>query len=695
MKTKNLTDFMSRCRTTLLQRKIFLIFFIISSSTYSQTWNDPAGPVLNSIINRDGDVNIGNPTSGSSAVNPTNIKLCVDANAFGSTANFGHWQSGTFGSFLSGNTWMQLGLFQPSLWGSNHYGKQLGWGMYGLTFGLSNPSSSNKNAYITWSNNDENGNNDFHFQFNNTVTSYQKDVMSLMSTGLVGINNINPSVRIHVLDEANSGNGGVVARFENTNPIVITVPPSAPAPPYYEAAIEIKSAMGTAQYRVTESGVYLGSIFGFSSPYTGDLNLTTGNNSTRVTISDANGGLGIGTPIPSEKLHVDYGNVIMDKWYFDTRYSSSSDFLKIAPISGGSPNYSRAISLESSSGNFNVASLAGASTRILGVDASGTLTTTGIGNLTYTGSTLSITGGGSVTIPSSADDLGNHIATTNLNMNGKDIGNVVTLTTSGNTTLGGNLTVSNTTTIGGNLISHNILPLFDNSYNFGSSSNRFKEIFCSNSTINTSDERLKKNIADLNYGLSTIQKLRPVSFNWKEEDNGTRLGFIAQELEKVIPEVVYKEDNESYLGVRYSEIIPILVKGIQEQQSLIEKQSEEIKILKNKVECLNPCDFNSNLKNDTKKLANLTEIFSPRLEQNVPNPFGSNSTIKYYLPEGFQKGMILVSDLNGKQIKKYDVNPGNGQIEINGREFSAGTYLYTLISNDKEIDTKKMIIVGQ
>ncbi|MEP6514023.1 MAG: tail fiber domain-containing protein [Parafilimonas sp.] len=57
--------------------------------------------------------------------------------------------------------------------------------------------------------------------------------------------------------------------------------------------------------------------------------------------------------------------------------------------------------------------------------------------------------------------------------------------------------------------------------------------------MNTSDARGKTNIRDLNYGLKDIMKLRPVKFNWKNNaDEGDKLGVIAQEIKKVLPEVV-------------------------------------------------------------------------------------------------------------------------------------------------------------
>ena len=68
-------------------------------------------------------------------------------------------------------------------------------------------------------------------------------------------------------------------------------------------------------------------------------------------------------------------------------------------------------------------------------------------------------------------------------------------------------------------------------------------------------------------------------YNWKEEkDNSEKtIGLIAQELLEVIPEVVrIPENQEDYLGVKYAELIPVLIKAIQEQQSVIDTQIEEM-----------------------------------------------------------------------------------------------------------------------
>ena len=112
-----------------------------------------------------------------------------------------------------------------------------------------------------------------------------------------------------------------------------------------------------------------------------------------------------------------------------------------------------------------------------------------------------------------------------------------------------------------------------------------------------SDQREKNNIKLINYGLEEILKLRPVQYNWiKHPDEGVRIGLIAQELKTVLPEVVkdweWKVDEKTgertkveaeRMGVMYSDIIPVLIKAIQEQEANAQKMREEIEILKREI----------------------------------------------------------------------------------------------------------------
>lgn len=142
-----------------------------------------------------------------------------------------------------------------------------------------------------------------------------------------------------------------------------------------------------------------------------------------------------------------------------------------------------------------------------------------------------------------------------------------------------------------------LYPVQDNASDLGSASFRWDDVYATNGTIQTSDVRDKTKIQDAPYGLTEILKLRPISYQWKNKKlgEGTKLGFSAQELLTVIPEVVKTHDlifseetgeatlkENERLGVYYSDIIPVLTKAIQEQQELILKLEQRINSLENK-----------------------------------------------------------------------------------------------------------------
>lgn len=101
---------------------------------------------------------------------------------------------------------------------------------------------------------------------------------------------------------------------------------------------------------------------------------------------------------------------------------------------------------------------------------------------------------------------------------------------------------------------------------------RWGTIYSSNSTINTSDSRLKTNIENSVYGLQAVLRMRPVTYNWKKEPTTNHMvGFIAQEMEQIVPEAVEAPRTAGeYYGMKYTELIPVLTKAIQEQQAQIE-----------------------------------------------------------------------------------------------------------------------------
>jgi hypothetical protein len=96
-----------------------------------------------------------------------------------------------------------------------------------------------------------------------------------------------------------------------------------------------------------------------------------------------------------------------------------------------------------------------------------------------------------------------------------------------------------------------------------------------------SDISLKTNITTLTNALSTIAALRGVYFSWLKDENATqKVGLIAQEVEEVLPEVVFTNPVDGLKGVNYAEITAVLVEAVKEQQQIIDKQINESKIQK-------------------------------------------------------------------------------------------------------------------
>ncbi len=97
-----------------------------------------------------------------------------------------------------------------------------------------------------------------------------------------------------------------------------------------------------------------------------------------------------------------------------------------------------------------------------------------------------------------------------------------------------------------------------------------------------SDQRLKKDVTTLADALSQVLALRGVSFTWRRDEfpeqhlnDGPQIGFIAQEVEPVLPEVV-TTDHEGYKAIDYSMVTPVLVEAIKQQQAVIESQQTSV-----------------------------------------------------------------------------------------------------------------------
>ncbi|MBP3738829.1 MAG: tail fiber domain-containing protein [Muribaculaceae bacterium] len=232
----------------------------------------------------------------------------------------------------------------------------------------------------------------------------------------------------------------------------------------------------------------------------------------------------------------------------------------------------------------------------------------------------------------------------------------------------------------------------------------------------TSDERLKEDVEPLEQSLDALSALSSVSYRYKpgktpdyaidpeterlleqdghksdneffakyyaKEAHGERhYGFIAQEVQKIFPELVHT-DKDGYLSVDYIGVIPLLVNAVQELRGRLEKVEGG--------EDATPTVNRAPRTSGTDEL--LADRTTEVLSQNTPNPFSSDTSIGYHLPDGTQQAAIYIYDLQGKQVKRLDVDASATSVTLQGGDLQAGMYIYSLIADGRELASKKMIL---
>ncbi len=106
-----------------------------------------------------------------------------------------------------------------------------------------------------------------------------------------------------------------------------------------------------------------------------------------------------------------------------------------------------------------------------------------------------------------------------------------------------------------------------------------------------SDARFKENVALIDAPLEKLMKVEGVQFNWKTKEHPDRFfpeekhfGVIAQDIEKVIPEVVITDPGSGEKAVAYSELIPLLIEALKEQKRFTDLQQQRIESLETAIE---------------------------------------------------------------------------------------------------------------
>ena len=231
-----------------------------------------------------------------------------------------------------------------------------------------------------------------------------------------------------------------------------------------------------------------------------------------------------------------------------------------------------------------------------------------------------------------------------------------------------------------------------------------------------SDERFKENVEPITDVLSSLDNLEAVSYTLKndlsksrdavasidaitekaqrdkeaydkfcaENENGSeRFGFLAQNVKEVFPELVHT-DNTGYMYVDYIGLIPILVQSINELKAKVEELSAE------KSDEETPLMGAPHQASQSELEASLG---AAKLYQNAPNPWSSETVIRYYLPQNVAKADIYIYDMQGAQLKSIPAQGrGESQVTVTARDLKAGMYLYALVADGALIDSKQMIL---
>ena len=204
----------------------------------------------------------------------------------------------------------------------------------------------------------------------------------------------------------------------------------------------------------------------------------------------------------------------------------------------------------------------------------------------------------------------------------------------------------------------------------------------------TSDKRFKSNIKKIDNALSLVRQIEGDTYEYKQDNEagrvmpeGRSLGFVAQDLAKVLPDAVMK-DEEGFLAVNYDAVIPLLVEAVKE----LDSQIQTAKDLQREI---------SDLRSELNQLKGISlEDKEASLLQNIPNPSGADTRIEYSLPLTTQQVSLLIYDMQGKQMATYEnlQSGAHQEVTIERSTLKAGMYMYTLVADGKEVATKRMIL---
>jgi hypothetical protein len=243
----------------------------------------------------------------------------------------------------------------------------------------------------------------------------------------------------------------------------------------------------------------------------------------------------------------------------------------------------------------------------------------------------------------------------------------------------------------------------------------------------TSDARLKENVKPLSNPLNLLSRVNGVSYNYsfaeiqknRKQDESklsasanetpvsadagssakdaeyqkiqaeidrreaqdaarTRIGFLAQDIQKVLPELV-QTDDKGVMSIDYIGFIPLIVESIKEMQATIEEQRKQIETLLNAGRT--KADLRSAVSTEEADVLGEAKLYD-----------APGASVAYVLPADYSAAHLQVYDITGKLLKNIKLDNSAGRVDLNGGETGYGTFIYALVVDGRKRDTLKKFI---
>ncbi|MBO9613767.1 MAG: tail fiber domain-containing protein [Dyadobacter sp.] len=229
-----------------------------------------------------------------------------------------------------------------------------------------------------------------------------------------------------------------------------------------------------------------------------------------------------------------------------------------------------------------------------------------------------------------------------------------------------------------------------------------------------SDSRLKRNITNFTDGLDLLKQIRPVWFQYNGQagiETGDKkfVGIVAQEMEKIAPYTIGTFTHQDSLGNKTeyldydaNAVTYILINSVKEQQRVIEQKDAELKEMNAQVAALEKSQYALMARLEALEQNRSSAVGfqkadesqeTPYLEQNAPNGFTGQTSIKYFVPSSAKDAVINIYDKSARKVGSHRlIERGAGELQLSAESYRSGLHVYDLVIDGKVVGSRKMLV---